>query len=258
VKRLPNSFLAGLFILGTLVAPSRLAGAPPATARLSFQTVALPGATAPAALDYLAYEPGRNRVWVPVGSTGSVAVYDIATRTFRSVGGFATADEEVDGKKRTLGPSSVAIGNGFAYVGDRADGRICAIDTASLKTGDCTPLASPPDGVAYVASAKEVWVTLPRVDSIAVLDASRPGTLTPKTVIKVDGQPEGYASDPDRGVFFTNLEDAGKTLVIDVVTHAVVRTWNLDCDTRGPRGVAEDPVRGFVFAACSDHVLVLD
>ena len=113
---------------------------PASATSLTFKAVALPGASAPAPLDYIAYEPARARVWVPVGNTGSVDVYDVATGAFTVVGGFKTADREVRGKKRTMGPSSVAIGDGFAYVGDRADSTVCAVDVAALKLGACLTL----------------------------------------------------------------------------------------------------------------------
>ena len=129
---------------------------------------------------------------------------------------------------------------------------------AKLTLGKCTKLASPPDGVAYVASAKEVWVTTPRTQTIAVLDASRPETLKPKATIKLEGNPEGYATDSVKGLFFTNLEDKNKTVVIDLKTHKPKATWALDCSADGPRGVATDAEHGFVFVACTDKVLVLD
>jgi DNA-binding beta-propeller fold protein YncE len=168
------------------------------------------------------------------------------------------AEREVRGTKRTMGPSSVAIGDGFAYVGNRADSSVCAVDTLALKLGRCLTLASSPDGVAYVAAVREVWVTTPRDRAIVVLDASRPGELAVKTTIQVGGTPEGYASDAGREAFLTNLEDGNRTVVIDVPTHQPKATWSLDCDSKGPRGVAVDADHGFVFVACTDHMTILD
>lgn len=236
-------------------------GGPPATTgpfELTFKSLALPGATAPASIDYVAFEPAHARVWVPVGGAGSVDVYDTASGTFTSVGGFKTAEHELKGQKRTTGPSAVAVGDGIAYVGNRAISEVCAVDTGTLKIGTCSKLQSSTDGVAYVASAKEVWVTTPRDRSIAVLDASRPGALKVKVTVKLDGKPEGYATDPSRGLFFTNLEDKNQTVVIDVPTHVPKATWSLDCGADGPRGIAADGGRGFVFVACTDHLVVLD
>ena len=49
-----------------------------------------------------------------------------------------------------------------------------------------------PDGLAYVATANEVWVTTPRDRTIRILDAS---TLAQKEKLTFDGNPEGFAVD---------------------------------------------------------------
>jgi DNA-binding beta-propeller fold protein YncE len=185
-------------------------------------------------------------------------VFDLRTQTFKAVEGFATAEREGHGKRRTMGPSAATVGDRFVYVGDRASSEVCAVDDDTLKLGDCLKLPTPTDGVAYVASEKEVWVTTPRDHSVTVLDASKPGTLKPKLVIKTDGAPEGYAVDSVRGLFYTNLEDKNRTVAINVKTHSVQATWALGCGPDGPRGVAVDEARNLVMVACTDGVKVLD
>ncbi len=234
---------------------------PPGPPQLELKAMALPGVTAPASLDYIAYEPQPGRIWVPEGRTGGVAVLDLASGTFARVDGFHTAEREVRGKKRAMGPSAVAIGDGFAYIGDRANGQtgeVCSVDTKAMKVAQCLKLASTSDGVAYVASAKEVWVTTPRESTLTVLDASKPGALALKTTIKLDGAPEGYASDEAHGLFFTNLEDKDRTVAIDIKSHKPKATWTPGCGSDGPRGIAADSARRFVFVACTDHIVVLD
>lgn len=229
-----------------------------APARLAATPLPLPGANGPASLDFIFYESKRERVWVPAGSTGSVDVLDTKTGAFARIDGFKTIEREAHGTKRIVGPSSGSVGAGFAYVGNRASSEVCPIDLTTLKPGTCTGLTSAPDGVQYVALSKEVWVTLPKEQAIAVLDASTPGSLTVKATIKLDGSPECYAIDEQRGRFFTNLEDKGATLVIDVESRDVRGTWHPGCGPDGPRGVAFDPTRDFVIVACTDHVQVLD
>jgi DNA-binding beta-propeller fold protein YncE len=220
--------------------------------------VALPGAKGNAMLDYIAYERGARRVWVPVGSTGSVDVLDTVAGSFARVDGLKTVEREARGRKRTMGPSSVSLGEGYAYVGNRGTSEVCAIDVKTLALGHCLTLPGAIDGVSYVASAKEVWVTSPRDTLITVLDATTPAKLTAKTTIKLAGAPEGYAVDDARGLFFTNLEDKGGTVVIDVKTHKPRATWSAGCGTDGPRGLAVDSAHDFVIVACTDHVQVLD
>jgi DNA-binding beta-propeller fold protein YncE len=230
----------------------------PGPRQLTVRAYTLPGTHGHATLDYLVFEPARGRLWVPVGDTGSVDVMDSASGQFTRVDGFATAEHELHGKKRTLGPSSGAFGDGFVYVGDRASGDVCAIDAAALKMGKCIHLATAPDGIAYVASAKELWVTTPKDSSLTVLDASTPGTLRPKAVIKTPGSPEGFAVDETRGVFFTNLEDKNQTIAVDVKSHKVASKWPSGCGADGPRGIAVDVADQLVMVACTDHVRILD
>jgi len=233
---------------------------PPAggAARRDVDPVPLPGAGSPSFLDYIVYEPAASRVWVPIGDKGIVGVFDVAGRTFARVDGFATAEREVRGKKRVIGPTAVTIGEGFAYVGNRATAEVCAVDVKTLRLGGCLKLPAPIDGVTYAASVKEVWVTMPHDGSLAVLDASKPDKLASKTIVKVSGEPEGYGVDDAKGLFFTNLEDKGSTLAIDLRTHQVKSTWTPACGADGPRGLAVDPAHGFVVVACTDHLQVLD
>ncbi len=218
----------------------------------------LPGVAGEVTLDLFAYDRARDQVWIPVGETGSVDLFSIATGTFRRTGGFKTMEREAHGRKRTMGPSAVAIGDGYAYVSDRASNEVCVVDATTLALGACVPLASAPDAIGYVAAAKEIWVTTPKQQSIAVLDASQPDAPKSKLVVQVDGSPECYAVDEARAIFYTNLEDKNRTLAIDVATHTVKSTWTLGCNEDGPRGVAVDSARSFVFVACTDSVEILD
>ncbi len=220
--------------------------------------MALPGAKAPITLDLVAYDRSAGRVWVPVGDTASVDVFEIAAGIFKRVDGFKAIVREVRGQKRAMGPSSVTIGDGVAYIGTRSTSEVCAVDETALKRGQCLKLASPPDFVTFVAPAKEVWATMPRKQSIAVLDATKPAVLTPKLVITAPGSVEGAAVDGVHGLYYTNLEDENKTLSIDIVSHTIKSTWTSGCGQGGPHGIAVDPSRSFVFVACSDGVRILD
>ncbi|HEY4184566.1 MAG TPA: hypothetical protein VGP07_05820 [Polyangia bacterium] len=238
-------------------------GAAPATfpvaggaTRPAVSKIALPGAPPTGVgMDYLAYDGAHHRVWVPAGNTGSVDVIDTASGGVTRIEGFATAQMERRGTKRTVGPSSATVGVGVVYVGNRADGTVCAVDATTLRRGACAKLTSMPDGLAYVASTKEVWVTTPRTDTLTILDA---GTLAAKGELKLEGQPEGFAVDDARGVFYTNLEDKNRTLAIDVKARRVTSTWQPKCSEDGPKGLAFSARANFLFVACADQVLVMD
>jgi DNA-binding beta-propeller fold protein YncE len=254
-------------------APTSSAPPTPAVPMLASHDVPLPGATGVVLMDYLAADRAANRVWVPAGGLGSVVVIDGGTLAASHVDGFTTSELEIRGHKYMIGPSAVALGGGVAFVGNRGDATICAIDAAAMKTGACYPLAhgsemtESADGMAYVAATKELWVTLgaatigfaPQPDaSVVILDATNPQKLTKTGKVKLGGSAEGYAVDDAHGVFYTNLEEANQTLAIDIKTRKVTSKWSPGCDNEGPRGLAVDPDRGFVMVACTNGVRVLD
>lgn len=223
---------------------------------LAIHSITLPG-TNPAGIgmDYIAYDPATNAVWVPAGNTGAVDVIDVATGNVRQISGFATKEVTVRDRKRVVGPSAVSIGNGTIYIGNRGDQSVCAVDPKTLKRVACATLSSMPDGVSYVAPTKEVWVTTPRDKSIRILDAA---TMKEKATLTFEGNPEGFAVDAKRHRFYTNLEDKDRTLAIDLTSHKTTKTWNPSCGEDGPHGLRIDEASGHLFVACSAKVEVLD
>ena len=247
--------LAGVGCGAFKTAPGATPAAPPA-----LHGIVLPGAppTGGVSMDYIVYDRAHHRLWVPAGNTGSVDVVDASNYEVTRIDGFPTAEIERRGTRRTVGPSSVTVGSGVVYVGNRGDSRVCAVDAAALKKLGCVKIDAMPDGLAYVAPTHEVWVTTPRDKSIRIVDVAKPEALAVKGRIPLDGGPEGFAVDDARDVFYTNLEDANRTLVIDVKTHRVVSTWMPACGADGPRGLALDKDLDFLFVACTDHVEALD
>ncbi len=225
----------------------------PAPAPAGPTRIALPGAPATGVgLDAIAYDPVHHNVWIPAGSTGKVDVIDARSLKLTAIDGFATKEVERRGKKHTMGPSSAAVGDGVVFIGNRGDSSVCAFDGGSLAKRACATLDSSPDLLQYIAATKELWVTTPRDKSIRILDAA---TLAAKTKLPFDGEPEGTAVDEARGMFFTNLEDKDKTLVLDVKSHEVMKTWDAGCGEDGPKGLA---FAGHLVVVCPDHVETLD
>ena len=220
------------------------------------RTIPLPdNNTGDVSMDYIAYDPATNSIWVPGGNTGAVDVVDVATDKVRQITGFPTREVEGPNGKRIFGPTAVSIGEGVVYIGNRGDSTVCAFDARSLTRGACGHLDAVPDGVSYVAPTKEVWVTTPGEKSIRVLDSK---TLNQKTKLTYDGNPEGYAVDTVRGRFYTNMEDLDRTLAIDLNTHKTVETWNPACGKGGPHGLGLDSKAGHLFIACDTLAEVMD
>lgn len=234
------------------------AASPPAV-NSALQAITLPGVGPQGVfLDFIAYDALHHRVWVPAGATGRVDVIDVGSGRVSVVGGFPTTTVQYRGKKHVVGPSSVAIGDGWVYVGNRGDSSVCAISEDTLVKAACVKLDSMPDAVGYVQSTNQVWVTTPRAKAIVVLDASVPSKLAIKATIALEGAPECYAIDEARGIFYTNLEDKDRTLAIDLKSRHVSQTWQPACGDDGPRGLALDPVGDFLMVACHASVKVLD
>jgi DNA-binding beta-propeller fold protein YncE len=241
-------------LLISLLACGLMAASEPTT--YSVRNLPLPGASdAGVSMDFIAFDPATGFVWVPAGNTGSVDVIDTKDQSIRQIAGFPTKEVQSGERKRVVGPSSVTVGKGWVYIGNRADSTVCAIDARTFAKGACGSLDSMPDGVSYVASTKEVWVTTPRDKSIRILDAV---TLKEKTKLTFDGEPEGYAVDAKRNRFYTNLEDKDQTLAIDLKTHKTLTTWPSTCGEHGPRCLSLDEKDGFLFVACTTRVEVMD
>jgi DNA-binding beta-propeller fold protein YncE len=233
--------------------------------------ISLPGATGTVTLDYFAYDRATGKLWVPASNTGSVDVIDEKTDAVSQVTGFQTGEVELRGRKVKLGPTAVSIGDGVVYVGNRGDSTLCPIDSRTLERGEffqVAPIsagrAAAPDGVIYVAATRELWITtgapplgIASADkSLQVFDASDPRHLKRKTKIPLEGSAEGYAVDNGRGLFYTNIEETGTTVTIDVHTHNIVAKWNVGSTEL--QGLALDSAREFLFVACGDHVVSVD
>jgi DNA-binding beta-propeller fold protein YncE len=222
---------------------------------LGTTAIALPGGP-PVGMDYLVYDATNHRVWVPAGNTGNVDVVDTATGKVTPIGGFPTIPSPRPGRPH-MGPSSATVGDGVVWVGNRGDNRVCAFDGRTLEKRACVQLSAMPDGVQYVAATHELWITTPRDRTLTIVDVKGPAPSVAAT-IKVDGEPEGYALDGARGLFYTNLEDKDRTLTIDVKARKVVANWPAGCGEDGPRGLAVDGARHLVLVACTDGAVALD
>src|ERR1700675_2941155 len=101
----------------------------------------LPGATAAGVtMDYIAFDSTTGFLWAPAGNTGLVAVIDTSSGAVKQIPGFPTAEMGSGERKRVVGPSSVTVGEGVVYVGNRGDSTVCAFDARSLVKMTCHQL----------------------------------------------------------------------------------------------------------------------
>ena len=258
-------------LLTAILGATGIFAANPAVSNYELKPISLPGATGVVALDYFAYDRATGKLWVPASNIGSVDVIDGKTDAVTQITGFQTGEIERRGRKIMVGPTAASIGDGVVYIGDRGDSSICVINANTLARGECVPVAPSsagghvtPDGVVYVAATRELWITTrpalggdaAAAKSLQVFDASDPSHLKWKTKIPLDGLAEGYAVDNGRGLFYTNVEDTGNTVAIDVRSYNIVTKWNVG--SADLQGLALDTARGFLFVACADHVVSVD
>src|SRR5690349_565077 len=145
-----------------------------ATTSYTVHTLPLPdNGTGDVSMDYIAFDSTTNSLWVPGGNTGAVDVLDVATGKVRQIQNLPTAEVQArGGGTRVLGPSGVSIGDGVVYIGNRGGSDVCGYNNRTLARVACQHLDARPDGVAYVAATREVWVTTPGERGIRILDGT--------------------------------------------------------------------------------------
>src|SRR6188472_4139925 len=128
-------------------------GARAADTNYELKPISLPGATGTIALDYFAYDRATGKLWVPASNTGNVDIIDGNSDAVSQVTGFKTGDVELRGRKITLGPTAVSIGDGVVYIGNRGDSSLCVFDAQSLKREACLQIAPAGAGPAAAPDA---------------------------------------------------------------------------------------------------------
>ena len=116
-------------------------------------------------------------------------VFDVAKHDFTRIECLKTVEREAHGNKRLVGPSSGAVGQGFAYVGNRATQEVCAVDLQTLKSGSCFRSSRRCRTVSNTSPpCTRFWVTTPSNQSVMVLEAlPKKGHLKEKAAIKLEG-----------------------------------------------------------------------
>ena len=200
-------------------------------------------------MDYIAYDPATDRVWVPAGNTGTIQVIDVATGKVNVLASFPTAPPAVRAA-RPWGRAPQHSPAGTVWVGNRGDNQLLAFDGRTLNAAGKVHLEVMPDGLAYVGRKRELWATTPADHGIKVIDIEHKPHVVANIVL--EGSPEGYAVDDEAGVFYTNLEDKDRTVAIDVRTRKVIGNWSAG---RGWEGLRAGWPSTHVTAGCSSRAL---
>ena len=218
-------------------------------------TLALPNGGGGIGFEDLRFSPTLGRVIVPSGRTGDLDLIDPATLDVTAIAGFSSLSG-FDGS-HTDGTTSADEGGGLVFAMDQTSKKLQVVDPAQGKIIAFASLGNTPAFVRYVAPANEVWVTESGAQiEVFSVSSSSPPLLLRTAVVAAPGGPQGLVVDATRGRAYTHTS-AGKTMSIDLTTHAVVETWDNGC--AASTGIALDEARGFLIAGCNEgRVAVLD
>jgi hypothetical protein len=219
-------------------------------------SIAIPGGEGGIGFDDLRFSHRLNRVLVPAGRTGNLALVDPSTGKVEVIAGFGKKESFAGGHGD--GTTSVDEGDGLLFAIDRTSKAVVVVDPGARTILSSARLAGNPDYVRFVASKKELWVTEPNSEQIEIFALGDARTAPPQhvAVISVPGGPESLVIDEKRQRAYTHLWE-NATWAIDVDTRTVAARWTNAC--KGSRGIALDEARGFLFIGCEEgRAIVLD
>lgn len=199
--------------------------------------------------DDLFFTSESDSVLAPAGGTGCVELFDARNLERTSVCGIGSGGAYAGGHGE--GTTSADFGAGLLFAIDRGSQSVLAIDPKHSDLRANARLSGEPDYVRWVSSQQEVWVTEPGTEQIEIfaLESASPPRLARVGAIAVPGGPESLVIDDGKQRAFTHLW-AGRTVQIELATRKVGESFPNGC--KGSRGIALDPVRGQLFAGCSE------
>jgi hypothetical protein len=212
--------------------------------------IELPDGKGGIGFDDMLWSPALQRVLVPAGRTGRLALVDPKTRAVTTVDGFSKA--AASGEGHGAGTTSADAGGGFLFASDRNQRVVDIIDPAARRIVASVKLGGGPDYVRWVEPLGEVWVTEPNKKSIEYFHfdrAATPPRLTRLGAIDIADGPESLVIDVARGRAYTHTWH-DRSVAIDLKGHRVVATWANGC--KGARGIALDGARGWLFVGCDE------
>jgi hypothetical protein len=209
-----------------------------------------PAPPAGISFDDMVYDPGMGKLVVPLDGTGYLALLDPQTLAVKYINGFSKIDPTTNGQG---GSTSAAVAHGMIYALDNSALKIMVVDPNQGTILGSTPVASFPDYIRYVAPTNELWVTELDPEQIEVFSLPPTGKSPVPVLsgtISVPNGPHALVIDNSHGLAYTNQPPSGLTAVIQVQTHDIIAEWGNGCTAA--RGMALDPVQGWLFVACRE------
>jgi DNA-binding beta-propeller fold protein YncE len=185
-------------------------------------------------IDHLAFDPGRQRLFVAALGNNSVEVVDTAMGSrLKSLAGF----HEPQGIAFVTDLGAVAIANGDS-------GTLQLVDSETFATRWTIDIGADADNVRYDAAAKRVYVA-----AVGGLYAVDPAVGKKIAQVPIDGHPESFQLESNGTRVFANLPGLLRSQVIaaDRKSMEVSAKWNTEgCGGNYPMGLDESTARLFI------------
>lgn len=196
----------GITLLALLVATS--AGADPLVLEMKIPLGGVRGR-----IDHLAYDPGRQRLYVAELGNNSVGIVDLKSRrVVRSVQGF----EQPQGIGYERSTDTV-------YVANAGDGSVRLFRGEDFAPITQIPLGDDADNVRVDTDAQRVYVGYGE-GALAVIDAAGRKRLAD---IPLQGHPESFQLEPSGARIFVNVPDAVEIAVVTRDGSQQAASWSV-------------------------------
>jgi DNA-binding beta-propeller fold protein YncE len=202
--------------------PALLSGSP-AFAVEPFAAIPLPGAAA--SFDFMAADPGLDRVLAAHRDARTLEIVDLKTG-------------------KALKPVSVGAAQGVAvnaaehmyYVGNEADKNVVAIDARTFAIKGKTKVDGPVDAIAFDPTNSRIYAAEDDGKRVWVIDSK---TMELVQVIDIPGVPEVLEYDAATDRLYLNIKNKDVVVRIDPATSRVDATWPV-APVTAPHGLAID------------------
>jgi DNA-binding beta-propeller fold protein YncE len=224
-----------LFVLSFLMGASACQTAP----LHSSPANVLPGTSGK--FDFMEFDGVRGRILAAHGGAGTLLVFDVKNRS-------------------VVAEVPVGFGQGVAidekgnhyFVGDKVGKRIVVLNAETLAVTARISVPGPVDAIAFDSKRGVVYADEDDGTRVWVVDPKQKKIIA---TISISGKPEVVQYDAGTDRIYQAIQSKNEIAVIDPVKYTVEKTWST-LPAESPHGLVLDPIRGEVFTAGSNGVLV--
>ncbi len=196
-------------------------------------------------IDHMAFDPGRQRLFVAALGNNSVDVVDLNSGRFqRSLGGFSAPQGVV-----------YVSSSDQVYVSNGGTGIVNVLQAGSLMSVANISLGSNADNMRYDTGSNLVYIGYGQ-GAIAVVNAA---TRAVAGTVQLSGHPEGFQVVAGSRTMFVNIPTSGYIAVASTAAYAVTDRWPLSNATGNyPMALDQSHGRLFVGTRSPAQLIVID